>query len=79
MLPYIVTIVVVAGAGRQGPRARRGRQALRQGVTPAPRPIILDCDPGHDDAMAILLAAQPARLELRAITTVAGNSDASRR
>lgn len=33
--------------------------------------VILDCDPGHDDALAILLAAQ--RLDLRAITTVAGN------
>ena len=33
--------------------------------------VILDCDPGHDDALAILLAAR--RLDLRAITTVAGN------
>jgi inosine-uridine nucleoside N-ribohydrolase len=33
--------------------------------------VILDCDPGHDDALAILLAAR--WLDLRAITTVAGN------
>ncbi|GAA3431159.1 nucleoside hydrolase [Kutzneria kofuensis] len=33
--------------------------------------VILDCDPGHDDALAILLAAR--NLDLRAITTVAGN------
>ena len=36
-------------------------------------PFILDCDPGHDDAMAILLAHGSAELELAAITTVAGN------
>jgi purine nucleosidase len=36
-------------------------------------PCILDCDPGHDDAVAILLAASDPRLDLRAITTVAGN------
>jgi purine nucleosidase len=38
-----------------------------------PIPVILDCDPGHDDALAILLAASHRGIELRAITTVAGN------
>jgi inosine-uridine nucleoside N-ribohydrolase len=38
-----------------------------------PTPIILDCDPGHDDAMAILLARGSPEIELRAVTTVAGN------
>jgi purine nucleosidase len=37
------------------------------------RPCILDCDPGHDDAVAMLLAAASRELDLRAITTVAGN------
>ena len=36
-------------------------------------PLVLDCDPGHDDMVAILLAAADPRIELRAITTVAGN------
>jgi inosine-uridine nucleoside N-ribohydrolase len=36
-------------------------------------PIVIDCDPGHDDAIAILLALASPELELRGLTTVAGN------
>lgn len=35
--------------------------------------MILDCDPGHDDAIALLLAAGTPDVELLAVTTVAGN------
>ena len=35
--------------------------------------IILDCDPGHDDALAMMLAAGDPRVELVAVTTCAGN------
>ena len=38
-----------------------------------PRKIILDCDPGHDDAIAILLAHGNPEIELLAVTTVVGN------
>ena len=40
----------------------------------AARPVILDCDPGHDDALAIALAVLRPELEVLAITTVAGNA-----
>jgi inosine-uridine nucleoside N-ribohydrolase len=36
-------------------------------------PIILDVDPGHDDAVAIMLACCAPELDLLAVTTVAGN------
>ncbi|HRE43336.1 MAG TPA: nucleoside hydrolase [Terricaulis sp.] len=40
----------------------------------APRPLIIDCDPGVDDAVALLLAfAAPDALDILGITTVAGN------
>jgi inosine-uridine nucleoside N-ribohydrolase len=35
--------------------------------------IILDCDPGHDDAIALLLALASPEVDLLGVTTVAGN------
>jgi pyrimidine-specific ribonucleoside hydrolase len=37
-------------------------------------PIIIDCDPGHDDALAIALALARPELRLLGVTTVAGNA-----
>jgi inosine-uridine nucleoside N-ribohydrolase len=36
-------------------------------------PIILDCDPGHDDAIALLLALASPELDVLGVTTVHGN------
>ena len=36
--------------------------------------IILDCDPGHDDAVAIMLAAASSEIEILGITCVGGNA-----
>lgn len=44
----------------------------------AKRRVVLDCDPGHDDAMAILLAAASPAIQLEAVTTVAGNQSLDR-
>ncbi|GII04013.1 ribonucleoside hydrolase [Planobispora takensis] len=40
--------------------------------------MIIDCDPGIDDAMALALAAGSPELEILGITTVAGNVDLDR-
>ena len=42
-------------------------------VSNMPKQIILDCDPGHDDAVAIMLAAASKEIELLGITCVGGN------
>ncbi|MEP3654475.1 MAG: nucleoside hydrolase [Litorimonas sp.] len=39
------------------------------------RPLIFDCDPGQDDAISLIMALSPdSGLDIRAITTVAGNT-----
>ncbi len=36
-------------------------------------PVIIDCDPGHDDAVMLMLAVGSGRFDIKAITTSAGN------
>ncbi len=50
----------------------------RPSVDRRPRPVVLDCDPGHDDALAILLALARPELQVLAVTTVAGNAPLER-
>ncbi len=38
-----------------------------------PRPVIIDCDPGTDDAVALLLAFASPELDIRAVTVAGGN------
>jgi inosine-uridine nucleoside N-ribohydrolase len=44
----------------------------------SPTAILLDCDPGHDDAVALLLALASPEVELLGVTTVAGNQTLER-
>ena len=48
------------------------------GAVAAPRRLILDCDPGHDDALALLVAAGLPGVTIEAITTVGGNQSLDR-
>ena len=41
-------------------------------------PVLIDCDPRHDDAMALLLALASPELELLWVTTVHGNQTLSK-
>jgi inosine-uridine nucleoside N-ribohydrolase len=38
-----------------------------------PLPLIIDCDPGIDDAVMLMMAFLSPRVDVRAVTTVAGN------
>ncbi|KAA5614213.1 cysteine hydrolase [Rhodovastum atsumiense] len=38
-----------------------------------PHPVVIDCDPGTDDAIALLLALASPELEVRLVTAVGGN------
>ncbi|KUN24185.1 nucleoside hydrolase [Streptomyces antibioticus] len=44
-------------------------------MTAQPIPVIIDCDTGVDDALALLFAVRHPGLDVRAITCVAGNTD----
>src|SRR2546422_4105016 len=39
----------------------------------SPTPVLIDCDPGHDDAIALLLALASPEVEILGVTSVAGN------
>src|SRR4051812_2748551 len=73
-------------SSRRSRELRRGVRSIANAtrpkrVTPVQRysgamaavPILLDCDPGHDDAVALLLAAADPAVDVLAVTTVAGN------
>ena len=49
---------------------------LANAVAQSPRRVIIDTDPGIDDAMAILLALNSPELKVEALTVVAGNVEA---
>ena len=42
--------------------------------TPPATPLVIDCDPGADDALALLMALAAPSLDLRFVTVVAGNA-----
>jgi inosine-uridine nucleoside N-ribohydrolase len=61
--------LVAVGFGRQAPAAGGSAQATARGSSR----IIIDTDPGVDDALALLLAMRSPELKIEAITAVAGN------
>ena len=67
----------IQGALESGIRAAQAIHEAPAPMTERRRPaVLIDCDPGHDDALAILLAAR--HLDVRAITAVHGNAPLAR-
>jgi inosine-uridine nucleoside N-ribohydrolase len=54
-----------------------GALPLHQAASSTPRRVIIDTDPGTDDAMAILLALNSHELDVQALTVVPGNVTAA--
>lgn len=59
-------------------RTRTGERHAPLGTRERPLPLIIDSDPGLDDALAIGLACASPELRLLAVTTVGGNTDVAR-
>lgn len=49
-------------------------QRIKGGMNVGRIPVIIDTDPGHDDAIALMLAVSSGSLDIRGITVSAGNS-----
>jgi len=74
ILACLVLAFLGSIAGYAGAQTTPAPIASRANPTPDnPRHIILDIDPGIDDAMAVLLATQSPELQIEAITVVSGN------
>lgn len=59
-------------------RAGAGERTAPYGTPEHPIPLIIDSDPGLDDALAIGLACASPEIRLLAVTTVGGNADVTR-
>ena len=70
--PVVAAPVAAPPGASATVRGERGRSELGRRLQ-SPRPIVIDTDPGIDDAVAILLALASPELELRGLATVAGN------
>jgi len=59
-------------------KAKAGERTAPFGTRERPLPLIIDSDPGLDDALAIGLACASPEVRLLAVTTVGGNADVAR-
>jgi len=77
LLPILACAAgVVLQAARADAAVSPGRPAGLSSTSvppPGPRKVIIDTDPGTDDAMAILLALNSPELDVQALTVVPGN------
>src|SRR5215469_3458578 len=70
-------IVCVFNSGLEAQAHNAGEAGGNQAAPSAPHRVIIDTDPGTDDAMAILLALNSPELDVQALTVVPGNVTAA--
>jgi len=71
---FVLVLAVVTFAGVRATRASENPSSATSAAPPAaPKKVIIDTDPGTDDALAILLALNSPELDVRALTVVPGN------
>src|ERR1700722_18348107 len=68
----LACLCVLAGALGRGSSAYQPPEGQRRAAG-GPRKVIIDTDPGTDDALAILLALNSPELDVQALTVVPGN------
>ena len=64
--------------GAQLQQLRNEEPAIDAKHTSATTALFIDCDPGMDDALALIVALKTANLRVRAVTSVSGNLPAER-
>ncbi|EPQ31747.1 uncharacterized protein PFL1_01079 [Pseudozyma flocculosa PF-1] len=75
VLRRLSTLVGPHGHSRSSSQSQANSQAHhRDPVSPKAKAVWLDCDPGHDDAIALLMALHHPDLNLLGVSTVAGNA-----
>ena len=67
-----------SGDSRQKPDTTPTKPAPSNARSISPTPVLIDCDPGMDDALALIVALKCAHLRVCAITSVSGNLPAAR-
>jgi purine nucleosidase len=75
-LSLLPAILVAFLAFSQIPAARAANSPALRSAPTAPKKVIIDTDPGTDDAIAIMLALTSPELDVRALTVVPGNVEA---
>ena len=70
---FVVSSAMMVAAGTLGIEARSAPATAGEAANRTPSRVIIDTDPGVDDALALLLAMRSPELSIEAITVVAGN------
>lgn len=66
-------LAVICLCGKRGQNMKETKKEATEEVRKMRRKVIIDCDPGIDDSLALMLAVSMEELDIRGITIVCGN------